>query len=43
MDNNKNLTINNLIQNLDRNQSKPVQSEPNQTKPNEQDVKTPTN
>ncbi len=43
LDSNKSININNLIQNSDRNQSKPVQSEPNQTKSNEQEVKVSTN
>ncbi|PIM95705.1 Electron transfer flavoprotein large subunit [Candidatus Hodgkinia cicadicola] len=43
LDSNKNVDINNLIQNLNKNQSKPVQSEPNQTKSDVQEVKPPTN
>ncbi|WP_146656901.1 electron transfer flavoprotein subunit alpha/FixB family protein [Candidatus Hodgkinia cicadicola] len=43
LDSNKNVDINNLIQNLNRNQSKPVQSESNQIKPDIQEVKPPTN
>ncbi len=38
LDNNKTMSIDNLIQNLNKNQSKPDQS-----KPDEQEIKTPTN
>ncbi len=38
LDNNKTMGIDNLIQNLNKNQLKPDQS-----KPNEQEIKTPTN
>ncbi|PIM95089.1 Electron transfer flavoprotein large subunit [Candidatus Hodgkinia cicadicola] len=43
LDNNKDMDIYNLIQNLNRNQSKPVQSEPDQTKSDKQEVKMSTN